>query len=431
MTTTLPRLELPRERAQLRCGATLLVTPRPGTSVAAVYMHVRGGPSLDPEGKEGVAYLTGRLSDQGTKQSSETDLAERLEPAGGEMSGSSTGLSGSIRGGDWKLLCEVMAEVFTGANYPKAQFDRQQERLLSRLDIEKDDPRAQGSRRFRSLIYGADSWMGRAAYGSYESVATLKPADLRAHRKKHWVGSRLTIAVCGDVETKKVARYLDKLLSDLAPGKPLEVIKPVFPERAVRFDHFRRDREQVHVYLGHLGVRRHDPDWPALAVMDHVLGTGPGFTNRLGRKLRDEMGLAYTVSADIHSSASRRPGMFVAYIGTSPEHLGTAIDGFRNEMRRIQDEPVTVEELETARSYLLGSFVLGFERASRRAGFLVTSEVVGLPEDELLKLPQAFADVTVEDIQRVAREHLHPDRCCLSVAGPVTKKDVRALAHRA
>jgi len=429
LSRDLPRIDLPRERMTLRCGATLVVSARPGATVTAVRMHVRGGPSLDPPGKEGLAHLVGTLADQGTDRRSEAELAALLEPAGGELGGNAAGLAGSIAGADWRLLCEVMAEVLCGAAYPKPQVERQRGRLLSRLAIEREDPRAQGARRFRRLVYGDKTWIGRPAWGSLESVPEITAADLRRHRKRNWVGARLTIAVCGDVEPAKVRRYLDKLLADLPAGAPLERKRITLPPRAPRVDAFRRQREQVHVYLGHLGVRRKDPDWPTLALMDHVLGTGPGFTHRLGRRLRDELGLAYSVSADIHSSAGPYPGTFTAYIGTSPEHVGTALQGFRAEMRRIQDELVTPEELETARSYLLGSFVLGFERAGRRAAFLVSAEVSGLPDDELERIPRAFAAVTAEDVRRVARAHLFPDACCLSVAGPVTKAAARALLN--
>jgi zinc protease len=427
MSATLPRIDLPRERMDLRCGARLIVSPRPGATITAVRMHVRGGPTLDPAGKEGLASLAGALADQGTSRHDEAELAALLEPAGGDLSGGSTGLSGAIAGKDWRLLCEVMAEVFTGASYPKPEVERQRRRVLSRLSVERDDPRVQGARRFRRLVYGKTSWLGRAPLGDPDSVAAITPADLRRHRRKNWVGCRLTIGVCGDVDAAKVRRHLDKLLNELQPGAPLEPKPQKLPPRRVRLDTFHRNREQVHVYLGHLGVRRKDPDWASLAVMDHILGSGPGFTNRLGRRLRDELGLAYSVSADIHSSAGQHPGTFTAYIGTSPEHLGTALEGFNVEMCRIQDELVTQEELETARDYLLGSFVLGFERAGRRAGFLVSAEVQGLPEDELQRLPRAFAAVTAEDVQRVARAHLYPDACCLSVAGPVTRAEVRSM----
>ncbi len=423
----LPRLELPRERMELGCGAKLIVSARPGATVTAIRMHVRGGPSLDSPGREGVAYLTGTLADQGTTLHSEAELSELLEPAGGELRGDATGLAGTIAGGDWRLLCRVMAEVLTSASYPEAEFSRQRERLLTRLGVAENDPRSQGARRFRRLVYGKRSWLGRPVWGSERSVESIVPDDCRAHREAHWVGRRLTIGVCGDVDPQKVRRHLDKLLADLDPGAPFERHDQHLPAPGVRVDTFRRKREQVHVYLGHLGVLRKDPDFAALALMDHVLGTGPGFTNRLGRQLRDELGLAYSVNADIHSSAGMHPGAFTAYIGTSPEHLETAVTVFLEQMRRIQDEPVTAPELETARSYLLGSFVLGFERASRRAEFLVAAEVQQLPEDELERLPRAFAGLGADDVQNAARRHLHPDKCCLAVAGPVTRDQARRL----
>ena len=67
------------------------------------------------------------------------------------------------------------------------------------------------------------------------------------------------------------------------------------------------DRAQVNLYLGHLGVRRTDPRFATLLVMDHVLGTGAGFTDRLSRRLRDELGLAYSVYATITATAGREP----------------------------------------------------------------------------------------------------------------------------
>jgi zinc protease len=164
--------------------------------------------------------------------------------------------------------------------------------------------------------------------------------------------------------------------------------------------------------------------------MDHVLGTGPGFTSRISRRLRDELGLAYSVSAAIHSSAGVLPGLFTAYIGTSPRHLATAVAGFRDEIRRLQRQRVPRAELEVARSYLTGSFALGFERAARRVQTLVSAERNGLPDDHLEQLVRAFDAVTAADVQRVAQAHLHPDLACLAVAGPVSEREARALVAR-
>ena len=428
-TLELPKIELPRVAKTLSCGATLLVSPRKGASVCAARIHVRGGPSLDPAKQAGLAYLVGALADQGTSRHSEEELAARLEPAGCEITGDANGIGGTIANAAWKLLLESLAEMLCSATYPEREFARQMKRLESRLVVERDDPRSQGGQRFKRLVYG-DHWLGRPSYGTLETVARIPPQHVRRAHRAQWVGSRLIIGVCGDVEPKAVERVLERALARLAPGRPFEPDTLVLPQPSARADAFPADRAQVHVYLGHLGIRRSDPDYAPLVVMDHVLGTGPGFTNRISRRLRDELGLAYSVHADIHASAGLLPGTFTAYIGTSPEKLSTAVEGFLREIRAIQARKVSERELSVAKNYLLGSFVLGFERSSRRANYLVSSELYGLPPDNLEQLPRAFAAVMPKDIQRVARTHLFPDRCCLAAAGPTSRQDLLELLAR-
>jgi zinc protease len=425
--SSVPELSIPFERSVLPCGATLIVSPRPGAPVCAMQAHVRGGPAQDPPGHEGVAWLAGALADQGTRNRDEEEIASLLEPEGGELSGDAAGLAGTIVGDRWELLAELLCDLLTSASYPREQFRRHRQRLLDRLLLERDDPRQQGGLLFRRLVYG-DHWLGRAAYGSIASVRRIQPEHLRAHRAANWVGRRTILSVCGDVDPARVRRAFQRRLARWKPGTPLATTPPTFPPLAPRADAFHAQRAQVHLYLGHLGVPRSHPDFAALVVMDHVLGTGPGFTNRISRRLRDELGLAYAVQAAIHASAGILPGAFTAYIGTSPQHARTAIEGFRAEIRRLQTEPVPGPELDVAKSYLLGSFPLGFERAARRAGYLVSAELFGFPPDHLTRLLREFMAVTPTDVQRVAAAHLHPDRSCIAASGPLSRDEVAALA---
>jgi zinc protease len=420
---------LPVRRFQLACGAELLVSPRRAASVCAVQVHVRGGNSLDPAGREGLAYLTGRLVDQGTRDSSEEELAERLENAGGSLVGGATGMGGQVANERWELLLETLCECMTRPIYPRAKIERQKQRLVDRLLVDREDPRVQGGKLFRQLVYGRH-WLGRSELGDPESIQRITRADLVRHHARSWVGKRTLIAFCGDVPPEKVKRLLDRRLADLATGKDLGPPDLEFPPSAPRSAVFAAPRQQVHVFLGHLGITRSHPDYAALTVMDHVLGTGPGFTNRVARRLRDELGLAYTVHASISSSAGVMPGLFTAYIGTSPENLRTAVQGFMREIRRIQSERVPATELELAKSYLTGSFVLGFERAARRVQTLISAERNQLPDDHLERLIHAFAAVTAADVQRVAQAHLLPDRASLAVAGPVKAREVERLLAR-
>jgi zinc protease len=417
---------IPVERFELSCGAKLLISPRPGAGVCAVQVHVRGGNSLDPSGREGLAHLTGRLVDQGTARSSEEELAARLENAGGSLGGGATGLSGQMANERWELLLETLGECLTVPTYPVAKIERQKQRLIDRLQVELEDPRVQGAQLFRKLVYGPH-WLGRPEQGEPATVGRIARADLRRFHASNWCGRRALIAFCGDVPPEKVRRLLDARLARWRPGEELGPPDLAFPPRSARVATFPAERQQVHVFLGHLGITRTDPDYAALTVMDHVLGTGPGFTNRISRRLRDELGLAYTVSASISSSAGVLPGTFTAYIGTSPGHLETSVRGFLREIRRIQKDLVPKDELALAKNYLTGSFVLGFERAARRVQTIVSAERNRLPDDHLERLVRAFAAVTPEDVRDVARKHLSCEQPCLVVAGPVKKRDVERI----
>lgn len=421
--------EIPVERFELACGARLVVSPRPGASVCAVQVHLRGGNSLDPDGKTGLAHLAGRLVDQGTRASSEEEIAARLEKAGGSLAGGATGIAGQVANERWEVLLEQLGECLTAPTYPQDKVERHKQRLIDRLIVDHQDPRSRGAQLFRALVYGSH-WLGRPEQGVPESVRRVARTDLARFHARNWCGKRALIVFCGDVAPAKVRRLLERALARFPAGAELGPPNLAFPAKTARVASFPAERQQAHVFLGHLGITRTHPDYAALLVMDHVLGTGPGFTNRVARRLRDELGLAYTVHASISSSAGVLPGTFTAYIGTSPENLATALGGFRREIERIQRQLVPKDELELAKSYLLGSFVIGFERAARRVQTIVSAERNRLPDDHLVQLVRAIASVRADEVRRVARAHLFPYQSCLVVAGPVKKSAVTKLLAR-
>jgi zinc protease len=153
--------------------------------------------------------------------------------------------------------------------------------------------------------------------------------------------------------------------------------------------------------------------------MDTILGSSPGFTSRIPRILRDQQGLAYSTFANITSSAGVDPGRFVAYIGTAPGNLDRARAGLRGEISRIVEEPVSGEELDIAKSYLTGSFVLRFQKNAQVSEFMLDAEIYGLGFDYLEKYPDLIRAVTIEDVTRVTRRHIHPERLTTVVVGPV------------
>jgi zinc protease len=197
---------------------------------------------------------------------------------------------------------------------------------------------------------------------------------------------------------------------EAAPG-------PDDPASAPRVVRVPEDREQLHMYLGHLGIRRTDPDYHALLAGDVILGSGPGFTDRMSRRIRDEMGLAYSVWARIARGSDLEPGLFLAYIGTSPKKRDVALAAMREEIRRFVEDGITERELDDARSYLLGSYVFGFETADLTAEHLVQMERLGLGFDYPAKFARAIRSLRREDVEAAVRRHVFPDRLITVMVG--------------
>jgi zinc protease len=229
------------------------------------------------------------------------------------------------------------------------------------------------------------------------------------------------VAVVGDFDsariiegvTRRTARWKRAELAAL-PAYPL---KPT--DRATEKIESDEEAAQLHVYLGHLGVRRDNPDYHKLLVMEHVLGTGPGFTDRLSASLRDRQGLAYSVHATITPAAAEEVGPFVGYIGTYPDKYEVVKQGFLKEIRRIRDEAATEEEVESAKKYLLGNVAFRFTTNELVAGELVLLDRFHLGFGYLEKYRKEIAAVTPEDVRAVAKKYLDPDRIAVVAVGPI------------
>lgn len=405
-----------RERV-LPSGLILIAAHNPTSKTCATAVNLKISSLDERAGEEGLAALTGGCLDEGTARRTGDELAQAVESLGGSMDSSAAGGSVQCPAENLGSAIALLDECVFEPSFPEAEVQRVRDETLAEIESEQHEPRTVARRRFRSLIYG-DHPFARPSYGSAEHVQAVTPERLRAFHERQFVVQKGIVATCGPEDPDKALDLLEKQFA--ARGGALSE-RPAFdsaPARDAKTDeHTAMDREQVHVFVGHLGIRRMDPDYHALLVMDHVLGTGPGFTSRITKKLRDERGLCYSVSAAIASSAGLEPGTFTAYIGTSPEHRTESVDGFLDEMRAIRDGVPTAQELEDVQDYLTGSYVFGLERNTQLVSYAVRCKRFGLPYDEILRYPDKIRAITVEDVRRAAQDHLHPDTVAIVSAG--------------
>ncbi|MCK5940940.1 MAG: insulinase family protein [Planctomycetes bacterium] len=401
---------------RLDSGLTLLAVHNPGVQTFACVVSLDVRIADESPKLPGVANMVGECLDEGTSRHDALELAAATESLGAMMEGNHRGGVVMCPATSQKQATDLLRQMVLEPSFPRREVRRVQSEVLTEMQAELDDPRSVAARCFRSRIYGEHP-LGRPMQGTLESVAAIKPKHLVDYHRTWFKPNDGYIAAAGPIESEQMLDRLERAFRGLRGEAPAHAPLPAVELGEASNLHIPMEREQVHVFLGHAGVRRTDPDFYKLSVMDHILGSGPGFTSRCSRKLRDEMGLCYAVSAGITASAGEEPGTFTAYIGTSPEHRQKAVDGFLAEIRRIREEPPSESELQDVKDYLTGSYVFALERNSNLASYAIRARRFDLGFDFVERYPDLIRSISVEDVREVAERHLHPDRLTVVSAG--------------
>jgi zinc protease len=419
-----PRPRLDVERLVLENGMVVLLSENHTTSSVSINATVQAGSRFEPDEKAGLASLVGELIDEGTATRTSDEIAEAVEAVGGRFitlgDYQSSGVRAAFLSSDISLGLEIAADVLMNATFPEDKVRLHVGRRVAQLKSRLDVPRVQASDEFNEVVFKGHP-LHRPPVGYGRTVGGLTRDDMIDFYRRYYLPNNTILTIVGDIDKAEVKQKIEDVFGGWE--KVADFTRPAIPrpERAAApVEKFiAAPKEQVNIFMGHLGVERKNPDYYSLLVMDTILGSSPGFTSRIPRILRDEQGLAYSTFSNITASAGVDPGRFVAYIGTSPENLGRATAGLRREITRIWEEPVTAEELESAKAYLTGSFVFDFQTNAQVAEFLIEAEIYDLGYDYLEKYPELIRAATVEEIARVARTYIDPERLTTVVVGRI------------
>lgn len=406
---------------RLENGLAVVVQPRPGTGVLAVRAFVEAGPLFEPEEKAGVAFLTGDLLDEAIEDDDGRrlcgeDLAAPVEFAGGEFATDAEGVSVRIPAEHAARAFDLVRDVLRCPSFPEELVRARREDLLARIETQDDDPRDAARRLFFQEAYRGHP-LARPETGFKETVEKLTRADVLAHYGRLFRPENTILAVAGDIDpARAVAEIRARLGSWRGRG---EWTRPRVPEARRQEEPRRAFRthpsELVWIHLGHAGPLRTDPDHAALRVLETVLCSSPGFTNRLAARVRESLGLSYEVSGSVTFGAGPAGAPFEIALGVRPEDQDRALAAVREVIEKFAAEGPTAQEVEDARRYLLGSQARAWETAEEAAAALVEARRFGLGGDEAARI----AAVTPEDVRRAARRHLDPRALTVAAAGPI------------
>jgi zinc protease len=226
----------------------------------------------------------------------------------------------------------------------------------------------------------------------------------------------LMLGIWGDFKTEEM---IEKIKDIFKGWEKREVEIPKVPQVKYEFPKTvnliqKDDINQSNIFLGHIGGLMSDPDYFALVVMNRILGDS--FTGRLFKNVRSRQGLTYGVFGR-YSADYDHLGVFYVGCQTKSESTMRAIRAMIQEVRKMKEDEVTEEELNLAKESYFNSFVFNFDTTGEIVERLMTYEYFGYPEDFLQKTKANIEKVTKQDVLRVAREHLNPDKVQILVVG--------------
>ncbi len=362
-----------------------------------------GGAAQDPADKPGVGYMVASLLDEGAADLDSKTFRDRLDRRAIELSFS---IERDRFRGSLRMLKEHSGEAFdllhlalTSPRFDADDVERIRSQIISELRRNSTNPNALAGRNFLKLAFG-DHPYGRPSHGTLESIPTITTDDFRTYVHHVLARDGLKIAVVGDIEPAALAKLLDQTFGglpakgDLTPVADVIATKP--PQRAF----VPLDVPQTVVMFGGPGVKRHDPDFMAAYIDNHILG-GSSLSSRLYREVREKRGLAYSVSQSLlwmdHSA------LFAGTTGTRADRAGESIDAINNVIQRFAKDGPTQKELDEAKSYLKGSQMLELDTSSKLATGLLQYQTDNLPIDYIEKRNSIVEAVTLDQAKAVAK----------------------------
>jgi zinc protease len=398
-----------------------------GLQVVAVLHHeqpavtmrllIRAGTSSDPKDKLGLAHLAASLLDQGVKNMTAQEMNDAVDFIGGAMgAGAGTDLTFCnmvVMKDSFDAGLRMLSDMARYPAFAPAEIERQRQQMLSGLQVSAEDPGYIANAVFDRLVYGFHPY-GMPENGTTQTIGSITRDDIVAFHARHFAPNNTILAIVGDVTAEEAFAAARKVFGDWQKRDlPTQTfIDPPEPTRRVIVIN-KPDAVQTEVRVGHLGISRTHPDYMTVNLAIRILG-GEG-SNRLHQVLRTERGLTYGAQANMDTL--KQTGDFQAETNTRSEATGEVLRLIVDEFWRLQRERVSERELDGAKAYLSGSFPLTIETPEAIAMQVINALFYGLPLEQLQNFRERVNAVTADDIQRVAKALLRPDRLSVVLVG--------------
>ena len=417
----------PFEHSTLPNGLRVLTSSMPHTHSVSVTFYVAAGSRYERAQDAGVSHFLEHMLFKGTqKRPTAKEIAEAIDGVGGVMNGATdreyTVYYIKVARPHMDLALDVLTQLIRHPLIAPEEVEKERQVVLEELAMVADQPAQMADLLLDSLLW-PDNPLGRDVAGTPESVAGISREAVMAYMAEQYVPNNVVVAIAGNIQHDEVVAAVSEALGGWGRGQPAAWL-PAPGENGVRCAVRYKSTEQAHVSLAMRGLPLNHPDRHALSFLSVILGEG--MSSRLFMELREKRGLVYDVST--YTSHFLDTGSFNVYTGVDPRNAIEALQVVIAELERLHGDGPTSEELTKARELSKGRLMLRMEDTRSVSGWIGGQELLLGQVRTVDDAVREMEAVTLEDLQRLAREVIDPRRAYLAVVGPYrTNKRFAAL----
>ena len=410
-------------RHTLDNGNVAYIVPDHSLPLVSINVQSRAGRYLLNPEDAGLAGLTGSMMrDGGTHDLSAKDLDEKLAflatTVGVSIGNTSSSASMNSLSSNLDESLDLLFDVISEPRFDSQRLEIKKNQFIEGMKRRNDDTRTIERRVYGEMRYGADS------YRSYQATeAQIKAIDaerMSALAARVFASPNLVISVNGDVEPAAIVASLNREIARLNQGVQLPA-KPTTanPVAAGLYGINKDEVTQTRVRMFHPGPRRGDPQEFAVKVMNDILGGG-GFTSRITKRIRSDEGLAYSAGSQ-YSLGVYYPGTYLVYFQSKNPSVPEASKLALEEIARIQAEPVSEQELNTAKQAVISILNERYSKASRKAAAFAADDLQGTAANYWQDYEKNTEAVSIAAVQKAAKDHLHADKLRILLTGKLSE----------
>ena len=382
---------------------------------------INAGSIFEETNKRGVSNLLAMCIDEGAGKYNSLELSKQFDQLGAQFSihNNSETLQISIQSlkENFSNAFKLVTMILTEPHFKQKDFERERRNILTRLKQLKDDPDYLANTSFKYQLFGEMNPYSFPVIGLHEDITRIKNKELISFYNEYILPNNSFIIVVGNISKGYLKNSLNKLLSSWSDNKSdIEYESTEKQDEKVIYIVDKKDSVQTEIRTGHHSTGRNSEDY----FSKHLLNTifGGQFTSRINLNLREKHG--YTYGAGSNFNYYKNNAYFAVSTSVGIENTANALNEIFTELEKIKDG-ITEEELTFAKSSIIRKFPLNFETYGQVASNFIGKVMFNLPEDYFDKYIDKINSVSVEDVNKAARDNIFPDLTTTVLVGDKTK----------